>query len=160
MARAFTTATCHPSRPHKAKGWCRECYNAARSEEKRRAEYERAKQQPGWGDRQRAYRHSEKAKRCKRNSALKKHYGITLTEYEAMHDAQAGLCALCGSAQRPRRTARGAVHSSLSVDHDHATGIVRGLLCGACNRYVVGIVERVPGYLERLIEYLQRGRAK
>lgn len=66
----------------------------------------------------------EAKQRTAKNSYLKRTYGITLDEYEAMSEAQAGVCAICG---RPPRT------RSLHVDHDHKTGLVRGLLCMPCN---------------------------
>ena len=58
-------------------------------------------------------------------------YGITEQDYERMYIAQNGCCAICGK------------HSStfkkrLSVDHNHKTGQVRGLLCYRCNKFVVG----------------------
>ena len=56
-------------------------------------------------------------------------YGITLAQYEAMLEHQSGGCAIC---ERPPAARR------LSVDHDHKTGIIRGLLCDYCNRRVVG----------------------
>lgn len=57
-------------------------------------------------------------------------YGLTMAEVEAIYDAQDGQCAICfrdiscGVGQGP-----GAGH----VDHDHATGAVRGFLCAGCN---------------------------
>jgi hypothetical protein len=52
---------------------------------------------------------------------LTRRYGITAEEADALLDAQGGLCAICRAAP--------AVH----VDHDHATGAVRALLCFNCN---------------------------
>ena len=52
---------------------------------------------------------------------LKRRYGISALEADAMLQAQGGLCAICKAAP--------AVH----VDHDHATGAVRALLCFNCN---------------------------
>lgn len=60
-----------------------------------------------------------------------RYYGLTLAEYEAMVAERGGLCDIC---HRPETlTQRGKV-KRLSVDHDHDTGAVRGLLCSACNR--------------------------
>lgn len=59
------------------------------------------------------------------DSRLRRTYGITLDEYEAMAASQGGVCAIC---RRPSQIAR-----SLTVDHCHETGRVRGLLCHNCN---------------------------
>ena len=63
----------------------------------------------------------------KRIYALKYYYGITLAEYEVMLESQNYGCAICGS-KNP-----GVKKSIFSVDHDHKTKRVRGLLCGRCN---------------------------
>lgn len=60
----------------------------------------------------------------KLNIRLKSLYGITLDEYNTMLSGQAGLCAIC---KRPPAKER------LVVDHCHASGRVRGLLCRNCN---------------------------
>jgi hypothetical protein len=71
-------------------------------------------------------RHPERVKVSARKSRLKAMYGITLDEYNRMLDAQGGGCAICGCTE----TENGAI---LAVDHDHATGKVRGILCRLCN---------------------------
>lgn len=80
-----------------------------------------------------AKRDADKAARAKflRKSAfytLKARYGIT--EHQAVELAlfQAGVCAICGAAPDTSKK-RGGLH----IDHDHATGKVRGLLCEQCN---------------------------
>ncbi len=55
-------------------------------------------------------------------------YGMTEVEYAALLARQDGRCAIC---RAPATEAKGA---RLDVDHDHASGLVRGLLCGPCNR--------------------------
>lgn len=49
-----------------------------------------------------------------------------------MVEAQDGLCAICGRPETTRSCASGEPRR-LSVDHDHVTGQVRGLLCHGCN---------------------------
>ena len=59
---------------------------------------------------------------------LRRKFGITLAEYDRMHQQQDGLCAIC---RRPERAvhARTGRLKSLAVDHNHTTGKIRGLLC-------------------------------
>jgi hypothetical protein len=49
-----------------------------------------------------------------------------MEEYDKLFEAQGGCCAIC---HRPDETFK----KHLSVDHNHETGKVRGLLCGNCN---------------------------
>ena len=58
-------------------------------------------------------------------------YGITEEQYDDLLRKQQYSCAVCN-----RSVTRFKIR--LSVDHDHATGHVRGLLCTHCNRYVIG----------------------
>jgi hypothetical protein len=74
---------------------------------------------------QRRTKASPTYKRSLRNSHLKRKYGITLADYEAMLAAQAGGCAICGAPEPDGQ--------SLHVDHCHDAGAVRGLLCFRCN---------------------------
>jgi len=67
--------------------------------------------------------HKEKV----RNWKLKYLFGIALEDYNQMLEEQNGVCAICGKPERKKGC-------SLSVDHNHRTGQVRGLLCGDCNR--------------------------
>jgi hypothetical protein len=70
-----------------------------------------------------------------------------LEQYEELLRQQNGVCAICG---RPEiRTYNGKV-KNLSVDHDHETGEVRGLLCYKCN---LGI-----GQFEDSIELLDKAK--
>lgn len=57
-------------------------------------------------------------------------YGITPDDYFDMLEHQDGKCAIC---HRPERHQQAGRLVRLSVDHDHATGQVRGLLCRGCN---------------------------
>lgn len=58
--------------------------------------------------------------------------GVTDDEYVRLLAAQGGHCALCLNTPKTRR---------LHVDHDHATGRVRGLLCYRCNRALPSYVD-------------------
>ncbi len=62
---------------------------------------------------------------------LARKYGLTLEEYRALRTKQKDRCAICGRPESAR--GRGKRPARLSVDHDHRTGKVRGLLCRVCN---------------------------
>jgi len=72
-------------------------------------------------------------------------YGLKEGEYARLHIYQGGLCALCRRATGSSRR--------LSVDHDHATGEVRGLLCRPCNT-LLGHARDKLAFFRRCISYL------
>ncbi len=94
-----------------------------------------------------------KEKARKRNSKLQR-YGMTLAEYEARVAAQGGKCAICGNAEKRRDKWTGQV-LSLSVDHDHRTGMARGVVCHNCN-VAIGYFEDDPERMRRAIVYLEK----
>jgi hypothetical protein len=69
----------------------------------------------------RKYAESGKKKIADRKSHLKRNYGLTLEDFEALLASQGGGCAICGKPDVDH------------VDHDHVTGRVRGILCFRCN---------------------------
>lgn len=71
-------------------------------------------------------------------------YGLAPGTYEDLFEAQHGRCAICGRQPEGR---------NLSVDHNHTTGRVRGLLCGPCNRGL-GFFADDPERLRAAILYL------
>jgi hypothetical protein len=68
----------------------------------------------------------EKHKEYGRRSSLKSRYGITIEDYDELYKLQNGLCKICKSTDKGTKR--------LSVDHNHESGKVRGLLCQKCNR--------------------------
>ena len=86
----------------------------------------------------------EQYKRRARNAELKRLYGITLDQYEEMLAAQDYKCAVCGGNSK---------WGKLSVDHNHNTGKVRGLLCEKCNR-AIGLLNDNAELAYKLGEYL------
>jgi hypothetical protein len=88
-----------------------------------------------------------------KNSDLKRSYGITLAQYEAMLAAQGGKCAICRGPERTRDKDGGP--RRMPVDHDHNTGKVRGLICTHCNR-ALGMFRDSVEILKAAIEYVER----
>lgn len=80
----------------------------------------------------------------RRDSYLRRTYGITLAEFEDMRDAQGNRCAVCGNE----------FTKTPHVDHDHVAMIVRGLLDYRCNKFVIGR-HRVPDLLASAAKYLE-----
>ena len=112
------------------RSYCKPCQKA-----KRRAAYERA------GGKDVPY-----------EQLIRQRYGITLADYNAQLRSQAHRCAIC---RRPEtmRYKTGTVRR-LSVDHDHVSGRLRGLLCHRCNMLVWAFEENhttlaaIEAYLE------------
>lgn len=67
----------------------------------------------------------------KRRYRLKTVFGISTEEYEARLSSQKGVCAICGLPEMTKDK-NGAIRP-LSIDHDHTSNKIRGLLCAKCN---------------------------
>lgn len=94
---------------------------------------------------QRKRRSRPEVKARERDLYLRRKYGMTMAEYDALLERQGGVCAICG---RPPRD-----DISLHVDHEHETGAIRGLLCFRCNN-AVGDFDDDPVVLQRAGDYL------
>ena len=79
----------------------------------------------------------------------KKRYGVTPEQYDALFAAQGGVCAGCKKLPTENK--------ALSLDHNHETGQVRGLLCHNCN-IALGLLKDNVSLLQTLIDYLNRYR--
>lgn len=80
-------------------------------------------------------------------------YGIDCDGFERMLAEQKGLCAICETSPDPNHPVK---HKRvLAVDHDHATGKVRGLLCYNCNHGIGNFLED-PMLIVKAILYLRR----
>lgn len=89
-------------------------------------------------------------KECAVKAERKRVYGITSEEYAELLVKQDGVCAVCF---RPEtNTFRGRI-KQLSVDHNHLTGNIRGLLCSKCNT-ALGLLQENKLIIQSLIRYL------
>lgn len=142
----------HPNRQVHARGVCRACYDKVLRQEN-----------PGYAERQRANCRAWVKKHTSRSAAMKqqwrlkkgpeyqryrllKRYGLTPEDYEQLLAAQGGACAIC---RKPPK-----VGKPLNVDHCHATGAVRGLLCFRCN-FGMSFFGEDPATLERAAAHLR-----
>ena len=83
---------------------------------------------------------------------LRKKYGLTPEQVDAMISAQGDKCAICGTSNR------GLPHRFPAVDHCHKTKIVRGILCRKCNQGL-GLFNDNPQLLRSAASYLEIDRS-
>lgn len=124
-----------------AKGLC----DTHRKRVDRKGSVEAGARPEGWG-----HRPTRRAR--ERGRSLMKIFGITPEQYEEMFVAQEGLCKIC---KRPETQVdhRTGFMLPLSVDHDHDTGFIRGLLCTIHNRALGQFQDNVD-YLQSAVDYL------
>ncbi len=87
----------------------------------------------------------------RRRSVLKKQYGLTPEKVEEMFEIQGRKCANpgCDSISPGRKG------WDWSVDHNHTTNKVRGILCNGCNTSL-GLLKEDGRKIAGLIEYLKK----
>lgn len=98
----------------------------------------RATQNAKWANNPVHMARVDKARLCRK-------IGITLAEFDALHAAQGGRCAICTRLPNGR--------GDLHMDHDHETNTFRGLICHSCN-VSLGLMGDDPDRLIRAAEYL------
>jgi hypothetical protein len=86
------------------------------------------------------------ASRASHGASIEKTFGLSATEYARLFKLQGGRCAICRARPRSKR---------LAVDHDHATGVVRGLCCKRCNHDLLGAAHDDVEILRRAVAYLE-----
>jgi hypothetical protein len=136
------------------KGYCRSCGLAHKKEcYRRNPEHYRARQRQAVARNPEKYRLAQRLRRLKdpekhrQNQyrlTLQRNYGLSWEDYDRMLQRQAGRCAIC----------RKPFSEHPHVDHDHATGTVRGLLCRKCNVSVGGFDDS-PERLRAAASYLE-----
>ena len=86
-----------------------------------------------------------------RKSNLRRVYGVTIEQVEKMLLDQKGVCAICN---KPETRVVKSGPTQLAVDHDHATGKIRKLLCHKCN-VALGLLDENPDRMRSMAEYIE-----
>ncbi len=86
-------------------------------------------------------------KQMRRAHQLEKLYGISISEFNTILETQNGRCAICGSTTPGK--------NDWAVDHDHVTGLNRGILCHPCN-LGLGSFKDNPTVLKNASHYLEK----
>jgi Recombination endonuclease VII len=117
-----------------------------------RARYDNRKDEINAGKRERYATDPEYRQRCldrdktkARERELKRKYGLSLQDFDAILTHQGGACAIC----------REKFNKTPHVDHCHATHVVRGLLCDDCNKGL-GCFDDDIDIMQAAIDYLER----
>jgi len=140
--------------------WCRECRAKKEDERLRKRQAVRrcykcntpvpeAARKPGvavCADCRADSRDPEKARAKERRRTLRK-YGLTEDDYEQMLRDQGGRCLGCGTDQPGAK--------GWCIDHCHASGMVRALLCNRCNT-ALGLANEDPKILRALASLAER----
>ncbi len=128
---------------------CKECKNRkARARDKANPEQTKARNARGAKKRAAWYKTTAGIETSRR-AHLKKMFNITLETYNEMLEIQEGVCAICSKPEMNN------VNKVLTVDHNHETGKIRGLLCGLCNMGI-GALRDDEQLLKNSIKYLRK----
>lgn len=121
------------------RGYCKDCGNAQTKA------YSTANR-PKRNARLREYRkvNPEKAKIYDKKGRFKMKYGISLEQLEKLKKHNDYKCWICNR-----------IHPKLFMDHCHATGKLRGMLCPSCNTYL-GVIQDSVESAQRLLNYLYK----
>jgi hypothetical protein len=135
--KATEPPKCHPNRPNHCNGLCRACaqhaYYLANKEDFTEANKEWRKN------------NKEKCKTSARKTTLWRLYRLTVEEWEKVNEFQKFVCAISG--KPPGKT-------RLFTDHDHKTGLFRGLLSMRVNRGMAYFDDN-PALLRAAADYLE-----
>jgi hypothetical protein len=134
---------------------CKECMAVRRKEyrslESTKAAEREYRKRNKFRDAPRISNWARKHKDLLKNRRLVKVYGIDMAWFSSQYSKQGGACAIC-------KCAIDAIPTRYThVDHDHATGVVRGILCQACNKGL-GLFHDSSDALIRASEYLKASR--
>lgn len=135
------------------RSYCKACYSIHNRQQRKahkaaRDEYDRQRGS-GWE------RHPENREkyaptdRQAHDKYLQRTYGITIEDFDAMLSKQDGTCAICDG-----RNSDSARNRRMTVDHDHETGKVRGLLCFTCNTSIGKLGDTYEA-LQKAADYLK-----
>ena len=138
------------------RAWARAYYQKNKAHMKAVAEARRAADPEKWKAQaaERMRRRRERWPEATKDAWLQQRYRISWAAFQALLKEQHGVCAICHRPETKKRRHSDEVRQ-LAVDHDHATGLIRGLLCFACNSGV-GHLGDDPQRLESAARYLRK----
>jgi hypothetical protein len=150
-------AICHPDQPHWAKGFCKPCYSKNRWEtdpewRERQQKLAKAREQKPLAKATRANYRSQ-TKEYAKEQTLFNTYRLSKEEWIQIYEYQKGLCPMCGS-QLKNRYDETSAGKQAALDHCHATGLVRGLLCQMPCNGALGAFRDKTQWLRNALAYI------
>ncbi len=141
----------HKADPKKPRGYCKKCNIEKSKAYTETSHYLASRGKAGRAMRDKAKRKTKARRRYKelnpdwlRWEQIEKAYGLTKLAWRTILEEQRGVCAICHKAFTGKEP---------HVDHNHATGMVRGLICRACNT-ALGLLCEDREILIGMIDYL------
>ncbi len=92
------------------------------------------------------------SRRTGRDAAYRRKYGVSYAEFETLIALAGWRCEICSE---PITTEGPKNARTANLDHDHETGVVRGVLCFLCNT-AIGKLGDSPQILRNAVAYLER----
>ncbi|WP_189056144.1 endonuclease domain-containing protein [Longimycelium tulufanense] len=86
---------------------------------------------------------------CHRDYQRQRRHHLTDTEIRDFYASHGHDCRICGTPEKET------AHGRLVIDHDHATGLIRGLLCDLCNK-ALGMIRDDVVILKSALAYLEQ----
>lgn len=96
----------------------------------------------------------DKQYRLIKNQNLRANFGIGIDQFEWLLEKNNGVCWICSLPEEQKSNDKTPYSNTLSVDHSHQTGMIRGLLCSSCN-FGVGKFRDSPLIFAKAIAYLE-----
>lgn len=88
----------------------------------------------------------------RREYLVNRNFGLSSKEYSNLKEQHNNSCAICDISFKT-------LGKRLSIDHDHSTGKIRGLLCPKCNT-ALGLLRDDIKLLEKMLKYLYKYKEK
>ncbi len=129
---------------------CKKCHNKTTIDWDKNNKEKRKEIKRRWREKNRdelkkySKEHYESNKDYYRDWHLKKHYNISLQDYEKMVEIQNSCCAICKCTCK-----------NLVIDHCHNTGLIRELLCNNCNTGI-GLLKNDTEIFLNAIHYIKK----
>lgn len=135
-------------------GWCKSCISDYLKNYGKDKKEKRKKYMKEYNKKYKIFLQKQKKEYRKKNphkvkiSKIQCYFKLTLKEAtELYYKKLNGTCDICGKPESSK-------HFLLSIDHDHKTNKIRGILCNACNKALGGFQDDVQ-YLKNAIKYLK-----